>query len=82
MSERDAVAFTGPEMKVYLALCDRAVDQLTAGLDEALAHEWKTLAIRSTGQVREALQRAYMSGVRDGFVQGVQAQCDAEDASP
>jgi hypothetical protein len=77
MSRPDDIV-SGRELKVYLALGDRAVDPLAAGLREELASEFEMLAVRTNGRILEALRRAYMSGVRDGFVQGVQAQAEAE----
>lgn len=61
------------------ALTRRATDPLVAGFSEELERDHERMGLRMGDLVRQLVMRAYQEGVRDGFVQGTQAQA-AEDA--
>lgn len=61
-------------------LVQRATDPLIAGFSDGLAKEQETEAHRMGDLVRQLVVRAYQEGVRDGFVQGCEAQANSEGA--
>jgi hypothetical protein len=63
------------------ALVQRATDRLIAGFTEELAREHEREALRMGDLVRQLVVRAYQEGVRDGFVQGCDAQATSEEAN-
>jgi len=54
---------------------DAATDDLVREVEERLKQDALNAVSASSGWVAHLVRRAYMEGVRDGFGQGVEAEC-------
>lgn len=65
---------------VHKALLVPAVESMRNGLIEAEERRAKLAAMERERELYEVLRHAYVAGLRDGFVQGVAAASESEEA--
>lgn len=63
-------------LEIFQTQMDISVDPIVEELNSMLTSEFQSLTNRINDKTRDAMERAYIRGMRDGYAQGVQTQAD------